>query len=171
MRILTRVVVALLVLAALLYVYALSIPASQTHTRTIALKQKPEAIFGLLSDFENMPKWNRSLEKVEMLPPIDGKEATRQTFKGNMQMTIVTSESAPPHHLVRSMGDIGGPFVGSWTYDIKPTADGSELALTEKSEMKNPFFRLMVQVFGATRYMDEHLEDIAKSFGETAVIR
>ena len=171
MRILTRIVIALLILGGLVYVYALSIPASQTHARKITLKQKPEAIFALLADFENMPKWSRSLEKVELLPPIDGKQATRQTFKGNMQMTIVTSESTPPHHLVRSMGDIGGPFVGSWTYDIRTADGGSELALTEKSEMKNPFFRLMVKAFGATRYMDEHLEDIAKHFGETAVIR
>jgi hypothetical protein len=49
-----------------------------------------------------MPKWNRSLEKVEVLPPIDGKEATRQTFKGNMQMTIVTERkhaAEPPRAL------------------------------------------------------------------------
>jgi hypothetical protein len=69
------------------------------------------------------------------------------------------------------MGDIGGPFVGSWTYDIQPAGDGSTVALTEKSRMKNPFFRLVVKVFGPTRYMDEHLEDIAKNFGETAAIR
>jgi uncharacterized protein YndB with AHSA1/START domain len=171
MKILLRVVIALLVLGAGAYLYALTIPASQTNTRTITLKQPPEAVFGLLSDFNNMPKWNRSLEKVEVLPPIDGKEATRQTFKGNMQMTIVTSESTPPNRLVRSMGDIGGPFIGSWTYDIKPAPDGSEVALTEKSEMKNPFFRLMVKLLGPTKYIDEHLEDLAKNFGETAAIR
>jgi len=171
MKILTRIALALLVLAGCAYLYALSIPASQTNTRTITLKQTPEAIFALLSDFQSMPKWNRNMEKIEILPPIDGKEATRQTFKGNMQMTIVTSTSNPPTQLVRSMGDIGGPFVGSWTYDITPAAGGSEVALTEKSEMKNPFFRLMVKLFGPTKYMDEHLEDLAKHFGESATIR
>jgi uncharacterized protein YndB with AHSA1/START domain len=171
MKILLRVVIALLLLGGGVYLYALSIPADQTITRTMTLKQTPETIFELLDDVENMPKWNRSLERVEVLPPIDGKAATRQTFNGKMQMTIVTSESAPPHRLVRSMGDTGGPFVGSWTYDIKPTEGGSEVALTENSQMKNPFFRLVVKLFGPTRYMDEHLEDIAKNFGETAVIR
>jgi hypothetical protein len=68
------------------------------------------------------------------------------------------------------MGDLGGPFIGSWTYDIKPASGGSEVALTEKSEIKNPFVRLMVKVFGPTKYMDEHLQDLAKNFGETAVI-
>jgi len=111
------------------------------------------------------------MEKIEMLPPIDGKEASRQTFKGNMTMTIITSESTPPKHLVRSMGDIGGPFEGSWTYEITPTPDGSQVVLTEQSTMNNAFFRLMAKVLGPTKYLDEHLEDMAKHFGETAVIR
>jgi hypothetical protein len=68
------------------------------------------------------------------------------------------------------MGDSGGPFQGSWTYDISPAGSGSEIVLTERSEMKNPFFRLMVKIFGPTKYMDEHLEGMAKHFGETAVI-
>ena len=48
---------------------------------------------------------------------------------------------------------------------------GTAVALTENSRMKNPFFRLVVKLFGPTKYMDEHLEDMAKNFGETAVIR
>jgi hypothetical protein len=171
MKILFRIILVLLVLAGAAYLYALSIPAHQTHTRTTTLKQAPDAIFGLLTDLPNFPKWSRNMVKIEMLPLIDGKEATRQTFKGNMQMTIITSESTPPKHLVRSMGDIGGPFEGSWTYEISPTADGSQIVLTEQMTMESAFFRLMAKLFGPTKYMDEHLEDMAKHFGETAVIR
>jgi len=43
--------------------------------------------------------------------------------------------------------------------------------ITEQATMNNAFFRLMVKLFGPTKYMDEHLEDMAKHFGETAVIR
>jgi uncharacterized protein YndB with AHSA1/START domain len=171
MKILFRILILLILLAVAAYLVGNSIPARQTHTRTITLKQTPEAVFALLTDLPNFPKWNPNMVKIEMLPPIDGREATRQTFKGNMQMTIITSESTPPKHLVRSMGDVGGPFEGSWTYDISPTADGSQVVLTEQSEMKNPFFRLMVKIFGPTKYMDEHLQGMAKNFGETAVIQ
>ena len=109
--------------------------------------------------------------KIEMLPPVDGKETTHQTFKGSMAMTIVTSESTPPSRLVRSMCDIGGPLEGSWTYEITPTANGTKVVITEDSTMKQPFFRLMSKLFGETNYIDEHLEDMAKKFGETAAIR
>lgn len=171
MKILFRILLVLIVLAGATYLYARSIPARQTHTRTTTLKQTPEALFALLTDLPNFPKWNRNLMKVEMLPPVDGKEASRQTFKGDMQMTIVTAESLPPTRLVRSMGDDGGPFQGSWTYEISRAEDGAQIMLTEHSEMTNPFFRLMVKIFSPTKYMDEHLEDMAKHFGDTAVIR
>jgi uncharacterized protein YndB with AHSA1/START domain len=171
MKILFRILLVILVIAAALYVYGRSIPKHQTHTRTINLKQTPEAIFALLTDLPNFPKWNRNMVKIEMLPPVDGKEATRQTFKGNMTMTIITSESTPPKHLVRSMGDSGGPFEGSWIYDITPTAEGAQVVLTEQSTMNSVLFRLMSKFFDPTKYMDEHLEGMARHFGETAVIR
>lgn len=172
MRVLLRILIALLILAGGVWLYARSLPAHTTHTRSITLeKTTPEAVFALLMDVQNMPKWQSNMEKIEVLPPIDGKEATRQTFKGNMSMTIMTSESTPPTHLVRSMIDEGGPFSGSWTYEITPAASGSHIELTEKSTVPNPFFRLMVKFFGPTKYLDEHLRDIAKNFGETAVVK
>jgi hypothetical protein len=102
-----------------------------------------------------------------MLPPAGGKEATKQSFKGGMVMTIITAESAPPHHLLRTMGDPKGPFVGSWTYEISPADAGSKVVLTEVAEFKNPLFRVMTRIFGQTKYIDQHLEDLAKKFGET----
>jgi uncharacterized protein YndB with AHSA1/START domain len=171
MKILLWIVVVLVLLVGGACLYAFSLPEHTTHTRSITLQQSPETVFALLTDMENMPKWNRNMKKIEMLPPIDGKEATRQTFEGNMQMTIITSESTPPSHLVRTMGDNNGPFAGSWTYEIKPANGGSEVMLTEDSHMKNPLFRLMTKIFGETKYLDEHLEGMAKHFGETATIR
>lgn len=67
------------------------------------------------------------------------------------------------------LGDAHGPFVGSWTYEISPADSGSKIVLTEKAEFKNPLFRVMTRIFGQTKFMDDHLEDLAKKFGETAI--
>ena len=96
------------------------LPKKTTISRSITLKQTPEAVFAVLADVGRMAEWNRNTKRVEMLPPVEGKEATKQTFKGGMVMTIVTAESTPPHCLVRELGDVNGPFVGSWTYEISP---------------------------------------------------
>jgi uncharacterized protein YndB with AHSA1/START domain len=137
----------------------------------VTLKQTPETVFGVLADVQKMPEWNRNMEKIEIIEPIDGKEATKQTFKGGMTMTIVTTESAPPNHLVRAMRDNSGPFAGSWTYKISATPEGSDVELTEDAEFKNPIFRVMVRIFGPTKYMDEHLVDLARRFDETVAPR
>ena len=69
------------------------------------------------------------------------------------------------------MIDDGGPFSGSWTYEITPAANGSSVTLTEQSNVPNPCFRLMMKLFGPTKYLDEHLQDIAKNFGETVTVK
>ena len=114
-------------------------------------------------------EWNT--EKVEMLRPVDGKEASKQTFKGGMSMIILTAESVPPRHPVREMGGRSGPFSGPWNYEITPSGGGSQVALTEVSTIHSPLFRVMVRIFGPRKYIDEHLEDLAKKFGETATVR
>ncbi|HEX4665771.1 MAG TPA: SRPBCC family protein [Chthoniobacterales bacterium] len=163
------ILLALLIGAAFFVGYAL--PVKTTVSRSITLQQSPAAVFAVLADVKNLAKWNRNTEKVAMLPPVEGKEATLQTFNGGMTMTIITTESTPPSHLVRAMGDDGGPFAGSWTYEITPVDGGSRVVLTEVAIFKNPLFRVMTRLFGQTKYMDEHLEDLAKNFGETAAFR
>jgi hypothetical protein len=71
---------------------------------------------------------------------------------------------------VRTLSDANGPFVGSWAYEISPADAGSKVVLTEVAEFKNPLFRVMTRIFGQTKYMDEHLDDLAKKFGETPTV-
>lgn len=171
MKWILRIFVLVIFVVGIVLVIGLALPAHTTHTRTITLKQPPAKVFAVLADVQNMPKWNRNMVKVEMLPPVDGKETTRQTFKDGMVMTITTTESSPPAYLIREIGDARAPFSGSWRYGITAIPNGSQVALTEQSNVRNPFFRVMVKIFGPTKYIDEHLEDLAKQFGETATIR
>ena len=164
-----RLAVALALIIAAMVVVAFASPALTKHTRAITLKETPEAIFAVLADVQKMPEWNRNLAAVEVLPPADGKETTQQTFKNGMKMTIVTTENLSPTHLVRAMrADDGAPFIGTWTYEITPVETGSKVTLIEVAEIKNPMFRLMVRLFGPTKYMDEHLVDLARHLGDNA---
>ena len=169
MKWILRIFVLLVVLIAIALAIGYALPAQHNLTRSIVLKQTPENVFAALADLPNMPSWNHGMKKVEMLAPVDGKEASRQTLDGNMVMTVVTTESVPPNRLVRTIAT--GPFSGSWTYGIRPTADGSEVSLTEEATLPNPVFRLMCQICGPTKNMDQHLSDLAKHFGETATVR
>ena len=119
----TVVFIALVIGVTFLIGYAL--PARTTISRSINLQQTPEAVFAVLADVRRMAEWNRNTEKVEMLPPVGGKEATKQSFKGGMVMIIITAESTPPRHLVRTLGDTNTPV--RRFMDLRDFADGHGL--------------------------------------------
>lgn len=172
MKWVVRLVSAVIALVVVAIAISFTLPAQSSHTRVIVLKQTPEAVFAVLSDVQKFPSWNRNLEKVETLPPIDGKDATKQTFRGGMTMTVVTTESLAPTHLVRTLRDVSGnTFSGSWNYEITPTNEGCEVALSEKANLKNRLSRLRVWLLGSTRYVDQHLVALAKHFDEKPIIR
>lgn len=166
MKWIVRLVAFLIAVVLVVLTLGYALPVQSEHTRSITLKQPPEAVFTALADVQKMPEWNRNLSRVEILPPTDGKETMRQTLKNGMSMELVTTESLSPTHLVRESK--GGPYVGSWTYEIAPTNDGSKVTLTEKAEIKKPPLRVLARVFGPTKYLDEHLIDLARHFGEQA---
>ena len=167
MKWILRLILMLVVIVAIAFGLGYLVPAHHTLTRAVVVKQSPDRVFALLADLPNMPSWYHGVKKIEMLPPVDGKEVSRQTMDGNMVMTVVTTESSPPNRLVRTMGDDKAPFSGSWIYDITPTADGSRVVLTEDATVPNPLFRLLVRVSGPAKYLDQHLRDLARHFGET----
>jgi hypothetical protein len=171
MKWILRILGFIILVGVLLLVAGLALPQHTAHTRTITLKQPPEKVFALLADVPNLPKWNRNMADAELLAPIDGKETARETFKDGMDMTVITTESSPPSHLVRAIMESDALFSGSWSYAIATIPDGSQVALTEKSKIPNPFFRVAMKIIGPTKYMDQHLKDLAKHFGETAIIR
>jgi hypothetical protein len=65
----------------------------------------------------------------------------------------------------------GNTFSGSWNYEITPTNEGCEVALSEKANLKNRLSRLRVWLLGSTRYVDQHLVALAKHFDEKPIIR
>ena len=160
-------------LIVLLFLAGVLMPGKHTYVRSARFRQTPDTIFSLLAEVENMPKWSRNVLAVEKIPPVDGHEATRQTIKGSsVPMTIVTTESVRPSLLVRTMGgDKHAFFVGSWNYEITPTTDGCQVQLREDAEISMPIFRVLAKLFGATKYLDEHLRDIGAKFGETPAIQ
>jgi hypothetical protein len=154
----------------LLLIAGLFIPAQHELTRAITLRVKPEAAFHAIADVENLPAWASGVLKVERLPDRDGKEVTQQTLKGGMQVVVLTSEFKPNTRLVRTMGEASAPFFGAWAYDFTPEGEGCRVVLRESGEIRNPFFRAMVWIFGQDKQVTQHLNDLARKFGETVKV-
>lgn len=73
----------------------------------------------------------------------------------------------PPRRLVGRIADSKLPFGGTWTLEITPTPEGSNLRITERGWVSNSLFRFMSRfVFGYTGTLDSYLRSLAKKFGE-----
>jgi len=154
-------------LAIVLLVFGLGylLPAQPQDSGTIVLKQPPEAVFTVLSDVQEMPAWDRKVRKIELLPPVDGKPAAKLTLDDGVTMTMVTAESLAPTHLLREFRS-DGRLAGSWTYEITPTGDGSEVVLTEKSAGKRPRGRFLSRLTGPAKRINQHLDDLRRHFSK-----
>jgi hypothetical protein len=170
LKIITIAIAVLIFVIALIVVIGFSLPKSHVVSRAITLRQRPEAVFSLLSNFKDAASWRPNVKQVEILRPAEGQPLFRETTSdGALTMEVVDSQF--PRRLVTRIADQNLPFGGYWIYEIVPTAEGSELNITERGEIYNPVFRFAARFFlGNTRTIDTYLKNVANQFGVTAAI-
>jgi hypothetical protein len=163
------------VLTSLLFIIiavGLSIPRQHVASRTLKTGQSPEIVWRVITDYGGQPAWRKDVKSVERLPDKGGHEVWREVYKQGSPITLETAEAVAPNRLVRIIADEGGPFSGRWEYEIKGDgAGGSNLTITERGEVPNPFFRFVSRfLIGHTYFMEKFQKDLAAKFGEEAVI-
>jgi hypothetical protein len=141
---------------------------SHVAARAIPLRQKPEDVFALISNFKDGPAWRAGLQQVELLPDRDGHTRFREN-SGSGTLTFEAVESSPPHRLATQIEDKGLPFGGIWIFDVSQTASGCRLNITERGEIYDPVFRFVSRfILGYTGTIDTYLESVAGKFEESA---
>ena len=164
------IVIILGVLVAFLVAIALAgamLPKEHTVTRTIVLKQPPEAIWLVVTDYANEPQWRTDVATITRLADRNGHQLVEEKYKNGETMKIETVEAVPPTRLVRDVVD-NSIFSGRWTYKLKPENGGTRLSITEHGVVPNPVFRLISRfVIGHTTSLDRFLTSLGARFNET----
>ena len=101
-----------------------------TGTAAATVSSPASDVFGLLTDIDRLPEWNRIIVKVverpETLSP--GSEWVVQLkAMGNSWPSRSTIEEYDPHRYVfayRSCTDDGNPSYARWRWTVEPAADG-----------------------------------------------
>jgi len=162
--------VLLFVVAVLTILAGYCLPKNHVASRAISVKQAPETVYSLISDFQHAASWRAHLKSVEMLPPAAGTVRFRETTTDGI-LIFELVEARPPYRQVTRIADKNLPFGGQWIYEISPTTGGARLTITERGEVYNPVFRLFARyVFGYNRTLDEYLRSVARKFGESPAI-
>lgn len=148
------------------------LPEEHIATRTLTLRQTPQTVWQIMTDFSAQPSWNPDMKSVERLPDRNGHEVWQEEMSG-MKIPLETIEIEPQRRLVRKIASDDLGFGGVWEYAITPTTEGGcQLTITERGTVGNPFFRFMSKfVFGHTATMEKYLTSLAGKFGETPMIK
>ena len=84
-------------------------------------------------------------------------------------MPVDVLENDPPRRLVTRVTAAERNFGGTWTILLTPTAEGSDVTVTEDGWVANPIFRFVSRyVMGHHATMDALLTSVAKTLGEDA---
>ncbi len=141
MKWILRGLLVLVALVALIYVVGLLRPAGHVASTRATYAAAPQALWDVLADLASWSEWNPDIRKMTRLPDRDGRETWMATGAwGELPTQIVRAESP---RLLETFVD-GGAFQGSWTYELSPAGDGTELTITERGEVSSPFFRAMM---------------------------
>lgn len=108
------------------------LPVAHVATRTRRLPARPAVVWGLINDPVATGGWggNAKTEIVDRDEP-------------RMLVTKIVGETA---------------FGGTWTFELAPDGhEATSLTITERGEIYNPLFRVIMRVAGHTRTIDGYL--------------
>lgn len=165
-KLLLVVVGVFVLLIVVVLIIGLLTPADHQASRTLRLKQSPEAIWAAINDHANEPSWREDVASVTSAGERNGKPVWQENYKDGNTLQLMTTESRQPHRMVREIAE-EGPFSGRWEIDVEPIAGGSSVKITEIGKVSNPFFRFVSKyILGHTHQMEKYLTSLAKKFGE-----
>ena len=159
---------ALLVLLALLGLAGSALPRAHTAASRLVLTAPAESVWTVTRDIASLPAWWSEVTTVEALNSPDGSERWKEDAGGFTM--VLRAETVEPGRRFRTVIENGRDtgFEGTWTYDLVPTAAGTDLRLTEEGSVANPFFRLFARLGGHHATIDSYLTALARRFGSTA---
>jgi uncharacterized protein YndB with AHSA1/START domain len=111
-----------------------------TFENTVIIRRPVEDVFGFLSDFENVPKWNYAI--VETRKVSEGAvgvgtiyQQVRSVPRRGQESFEVTAYD-PPHHL-EIRGQLG-PFPSRLSYALEATPQGTRVTNAVELELRGP---------------------------------
>ena len=167
-RIILYVVGAVAALLAIMGSVGFMLPREHVAASSVTLDAPPDSVWRVVRDLGTVPSWWTDLkaaERVERAP----RETWRYLDRFNSPMPLEVVAERPYRLLLRIATD-GGPFGGTWIYEVEPINAGARVTVTEDGWIANPFFRVMARtVFGYHATLDSYLEALGRRFGADVV--
>ncbi|MEP7347314.1 MAG: SRPBCC family protein [Gemmatimonadaceae bacterium] len=161
------VVIGLGVLVALV---GTALPKAHVARRSVMLRQAPESVWNVITDFKAQPSWRKDVTKVELVRLGPDGEVWRE--EGENTLSFRTTDSRAPERLVRKIADTDLAYGGRWIYELVPQDGGTRVTVTEEGEVYNPIFRFIGHFFlNQAATIESYLTALAQRFGEQPTLQ
>jgi uncharacterized protein YndB with AHSA1/START domain len=150
-----------------------------TGTAVASVFSPASDVFGLLTDIDRLPEWNRIITKVverpETLSP-GGEWVVQLKAMGNSWVSRSTAEEYDPRRYVfayRSRADDGNPSWARWRWTVEPEADGRSRVTVSWELHPKTFWRRALLVRIRSRQLQREvpasIDSLARALRETSV--
>ena len=140
------------------------LPVKHRASRRARFRQSPEKLYAVIA---GPPNWRSDVKAWGALPAREGRQQWWEQDSHGKKVTFELVDDRPPSRRAVRIADQNLPFGGTWTFEIAPAGDNSELRITEDGEVYNVLFRFMSKyVFGYTGSIEGFFRDLGKKFGE-----
>ena len=148
---------AVVIVPAIVVMIGAMLPKEHVASRSILLHASPNEVFSLIAGPSD---WRGLKYEVLTQPPLKWRETD-----SSGTITYERVETIAPRRIVNRIADPKLPFGGSWTYEVAPSGDGTELTITENGEVYNPLFRFVSRfIMGHSATIEKYQHDLAARF-------
>jgi Polyketide cyclase / dehydrase and lipid transport len=148
---------AVVIVPAIVVMIGAMLPKEHVASRSILLHASPNEVFSLIAGPSD---WRGLKYEVLTQTPLKWRETD-----SSGTITYERVETIAPRRIVNRIADPKLPFGGSWTYEVAPSGDGTELTITENGEVYNPLFRFVSRfIMGHSATIEKYQHDLAARF-------
>lgn len=148
---------AVVMIPAIVVLIGAMLPKEHVASRSILLHASPSEVFSLIAGPSD---WRGLKYEVLTETPLKWRETD-----SSGAITYERVETIVPKRIVNRIADPKLPFGGSWTYEMAPSGNGTELTITENGVVYNPLFRFVSRfILGHSATIDKYQRDLAARF-------
>lgn len=165
-----KVLILAVLLVGGLWFYGRSLPREHRASSAITLVALQDTVYSVIRHVGTSNLWWSDVRSVRRLPR--PRESWEQNMGSGGMISVEVIAADPPRRMVtRILNDAQQGFGGTWTYDVRRTASGTEVQVTENGWVESPFFRVLAKFRGHHRTLTSYLSSLGAQFGESVTPR
>ncbi|MCL4865358.1 MAG: SRPBCC family protein [Gemmatimonadales bacterium] len=164
MGFLIRVGLGIAVIVGLAAAWGASMPREHVAASRIVLSQPIDQVFAVVRNPAALVGTWGDLSQAERVAGPGNREVWEQVVGGDPMRIIITSLRPPTQMVTTIDAPPDAVFGGTWTYQLRPVPEGTEVTLTEAGWIANPLFRVMSRVIGHHTTLEGYLKALGQHF-------